>query len=115
MRRHPRIRMLCAALSVCATVALPLAASAEVGIEPEGRSTRTRAKQIQSEFNGRIVHLDEQDRRSGRTLGPAGRGLSSEPKQRVSVGIVGCPGCSEALEALGGVVVDGRRWGRGRN
>ena len=109
MRRHPRIPALIASLSTCAALALPSTAAADVSIETQGRFTRTGPKQVQSEFNGRPIDGAAEERPSGRTLSPRGRRLHAQPTQRVSVGIIGCPGCTEALEAVGGVVVDGRR------
>ena len=109
MRRHPRIPALIASLAACAALALPSTAVADVSIESQGRFTRTGPKQIQSEFNGRPIDGAPVERPSGRTLSTRGRGLRAEPTQRVSVGIIGCPGCTEALEAVGGIVVDGRR------
>ncbi len=119
MRRHPtkrpRARRIgphpsawIAALA-CLVLAAPPLALADVSIEEEGRQTRTRPKQPQREYNGVLLDPTPSEvgpRPSGRTLTKAGRGLSSEPQGRVSVGIIGCPGCSEAVR---GVVVDARR------
>ena len=105
MRRSPRTHGLAACLAICTALLAAPFAGADVGVEAEGRSTRTGPKQIQSEFNGRPVEAPAVERPSGRTLGPAGRKLRSEPTQRVSVGIIGCPGCTAAL---GGVIVDAR-------
>ena len=108
MRRHPRIPSLIASLAACAALALPSMAAADVSIESQGRFTRTGPKQPQSEFNGRQIDGPVQERPSGRTLSTRGRHLHAQPTLRVSVGIIGCPGCTEALEAIGGVVVDER-------
>lgn len=108
MRRHPRIPTLIASLAASAALALPSVASADVSIESQGRFTRTGPKQPQSEFNGRPLEGAPVERPSGRTLTARGRRLHAQPTQRVSVGIIGCPGCTEALEAAGGIVVDGR-------
>ena len=64
---------------------------ADVSIEGEGRQSRTGPKQIQREYNG--VQLDPApsnvaERPSGRMVDEGGRGLRSEPTQRVSVGII---------------------------
>lgn len=115
MRRHPTFRLraaLGAALLGLVFAAPPVLA--DVSVDPEqGRQTRTGPKQPTREYNG--VLLDEpaavartRERPSGRTLDGAGRGVRAEPLLPVSVGIIGCPGCSEAIRDAGGVIVDGR-------
>ena len=114
MRRLPsRPTRIGALAGVLASLLLaPGAAFSDVSIQDQGRQTRTGPKQIQREYNGIQLDPSPRDvapRPSGRTLTAAGRALRSEPTQRVSVGIIGCPGCQEALREMGGVVVDARR------
>ena len=109
MRRHSRIPTLIASLAACAALALPSVANADVSIESQGRFTRTGPKQPHAEFNGRPIDGAAVGHPSGRKLAARGRRLHAQPTLRISVGIIGCPGCTEALEAVGGIVVDGRR------
>ena len=109
-------RLQAIALSLATGIALALAlagptALADTEIQEEGRQIRTGPKQVQRDYNG--IPLDPSPEEvsegpSGRRLTTAGRELRAEPTQRVSVGIIGCPGCAHAVEAVGGVVVDHR-------
>jgi len=91
-------------------LAAPPAAS-ETGLTEAGRSSRTGPKLTQSQLDE--IPLDAPlhtprpaaDRESGRTL-RGGRHLQARPTEAVSVGIVGCPGCTILLEALGGVFIE---------
>ena len=114
MRRLPSRPLRIGALTGAAALllALPSPVLADVSVGEEGRQTRTRPKQPQREYNGILLDplpSEVGERPSGRSLGPAGRRLSSEPQGRVSVGIIGCPGCQEAANAAGGVIIDQRR------
>lgn len=112
MRRLSSSQAQVAATALTIALLLGVApAVADVSIQSEGRQTRTGPKQPQSEFNGVLlldVSPDALDRPSGRRLTATGRSLRSQPTLRVSVGIIGCPGCTEALRSLGGILVDER-------
>ena len=120
MRRHQATRPRPVLATLCgAALALGLApapAQADVSREEAGRATRTGPKQPQREYNGVLIDPTAAEQRltpraSGRRLSTAGRGVRSEPTLRVSVGVVGCPGCSEAL---GQVLLIHRTSPRGR-
>jgi hypothetical protein len=82
-------------------------AASETGLTEAGRSSRTGPKGTQSGLDD--IPLDAPrsaaDRESGRTI-RRGRHLAARPTETVSVGIVGCPGCTILLEALGGVFIE---------
>ena len=104
-----RIRSLFgAAVSLPLLLALNAApAASETGLTEAGRSSRTGPKHTQSQLDE--IPLDAPraaaDRESGRTI-RGGRHLQARPTEAVSVGIVGCPGCTILLEALGGVFIE---------
>lgn len=108
-----RIRSLsgvAASLLLSLVLGVPPAAS-ETGVTEAGRSSRTGLKGTQSRLDE--IPLDAPlhtprpaaDRESGRTI-RGGRHLQASPTEAVSVGIVGCPGCTILLEALGGVFIE---------
>lgn len=104
-----RIRSLfgvAASLPLLLMLGAPPAAS-ETGLTEAGRSSRTGPKSTQSQLDG--IPLDSPrsvaDRASGRTI-RGGRHLEARPTEAISVGIVGCPGCTILLEALGGVFIE---------
>jgi len=92
-------------------------AASETGLTEAGRSARTGPKHTQSQLDeipldappvpsALIPSRAAADRESGRTI-RGGRQLEARPTEAVSVGIVGCPGCTILLEALGGVFIEG--------
>lgn len=89
-------------------------AQADVTIEADGRRILTPPKQIQTALDG-VALLSRQDAPavSGRTM-RNGRTLRARPTEPVVVGLVGCPGCTETLHAIGGVFVETRWRLRGR-
>ncbi len=93
------------ALGVLAVGAQP--AASETGRTEAGRSARTGPKGTQSRLDAIALDAPRSaaDRRSGRTI-RSGRHLRAHPTEEISVGIVGCPGCTILLEALGGVFIE---------
>ena len=92
-------------------VALPSIALAETELTAEGRRIETGPKLEQISLCGRQAEVTSpsRDAQVGRTLTPRGRLLRAAPTESVSIGIMGSPGCMDVLEAVGGVIVDGRR------
>jgi hypothetical protein len=81
-----------------------------------GRRFRTPAKLVQSALDG--VPLNEPSTQPvewGLEIYEKVRVYRAYPSQPVSVGLLGCPGCSESLGWLGGIYIDvgrGRQLGR---
>jgi len=84
----------------------PLPAWSDVERTEAGRSTRTGPKGLQRALDH--LSLEEpggRSRESGRQI-RNGRLLRAAPTEPISVGIVGCPGCTTLLQAIGGVFIE---------
>ena len=122
-RRNRRFLAAYLGLVGALSLALSSAPQADVTIGEEGRQTRTRAKQVQASIDGYPLDLayrtpigavpGADTRPSGRAMRSNGRYLSARPTGPFTVGLMGCPGCLQMLEALGGVWVDARPPRRG--
>ncbi len=76
-------------------------------IDAEGRRNQTGPKGPQVELDGiPLVEISEFPTETGYSTEEAGRLLRARPTQPVSVGLVGCPGCTAILGTLGGVLID---------
>ena len=99
-------------ITVAVVLNAPIAFAGVETIEDQGRRTQTGPKGLQVAVDG-IPLVEEQTSPtpSGRSVQENGRLLRARPTQPVSVGLLGCPGCTWVLEAIGGVFVDvdGRR------
>ena len=97
----------------------PTALAGVENIEDQGRRTQTGPKGPQVAVDGMLlVEPETSPTESGRLVNERGRMLRARPTQPVSVGLLGCPGCTWVLEAIGGVFVDveeKKRFGRGPN
>ncbi len=107
--RSPRAHRWGASIALAALLALgpALPAPADVKVVRDGRRARTGPKLPQSALDG-IPLRDPADapRESGRELRIRGRKLHSKPSEEISVGLLGCPGCTTVLGALGGIYLD---------
>ena len=101
----PLLLLTLLALGVLALGATP--AASETERTDAGRSARTGPKSTQSRLDEIALDIPRSaaDRETGRTI-RSGRHLQARPTEEVSVGIVGCPGCTILLEALGGVFIE---------
>ena len=107
-----RTRSITCLLLTLVLTALP--ASADFEITNEGRSARTGPKGTQSRLGE--IPLDSPrvlPAESGRQM-RGGRHLRAHPNQDVSVGLIGPPGTTTILEAIGGVFIDIGEWRGGR-
>ena len=92
-------------------------ASADIEITAEGRSSRTTHKLSQSQLGE--IPLDQSGststvpRASGRQM-RSGRYLRARPTEDFSVGLMGPPGTTTILDAIGGVFIDLGDWRRPR-
>ncbi len=105
-------RLAATLLTVVALLAAPTAFAGSETVEDEGRRTQTGPKGWQAAVDG--MPLDEEPTspaESGYVATKTGRRIHARPTQPVSVGLLGCPGCTWVLGAVGGVFVDvdGRR------
>ena len=74
---------------------------------PWGRQIQTGPKAPQRTLDGAL--LEERDSsvsRTGLAIDETGRSIRAGPSQPISVGLMGCPGCTVVLGAIGGLFVD---------
>lgn len=94
-------------LSAVAILSAPTALAGVETIEDQGRRTQTGPKGLQVAVDGMpLIEERTSPTVSGYSVAEEGRLLRARPTQPVSVGLLGCPGCTWVLEAIGGVFVD---------
>ena len=111
---HPTRRILTAMLLIMATLAWGTTTWAGVEIvQDKGRRIQTGPKGPQIVIDGITLHPDPATQAwSGYESTERGRMRHARPTQSVSVGLLGCPGCTWTLEALGGIFPDVDEGGR---
>lgn len=104
--------VLATVILVIAMMNAPAAWSDTERLDDHGRRSQTGPKGPQAELDGfPIVEVSKSPTETGYSVDDTGRQLRAGPTQPISVGLVGCPGCTVVLEAIGGLYleVDGHR------
>ncbi len=78
-----------------------------VELTPQGRRIQTGPKGPQRALDGVLLEEPVASRaRIGTAIDEKRRSIRARPNQPISVGLMGCPGCTVVLDAIGGLFVD---------